>query len=33
VKLGNGDYEVHTIGVNWPHHLFVNQDVKVIGAD
>jgi hypothetical protein len=33
VKLGNGDYEVHYIGVNWPHHVFVNQDFKVIGAD
>jgi hypothetical protein len=33
VKLSNGDYEVHTIGVNWPHHVFVNQDFKVIGAD
>jgi hypothetical protein len=33
VKLGNGDYEVHNIGVNWPHHVFVNRDFKVIGAD
>jgi hypothetical protein len=33
VKLGNGDYEVHTIGVNWPHHVFVNQDFTVVGAD
>jgi membrane-bound inhibitor of C-type lysozyme len=33
VELSNGDYEVHTIGVNWPHHVFVNQDFKVIGAD
>ena len=33
VKLGNGDYEVHYIGVSWPHHVFVNQDFKVIGAD
>jgi len=33
VKLGNGDYEVHNIGVNWPHHVFVNQDFKVIGAN
>ena len=33
VQLGNGDYEVHTIGVNWPHHIFVNQDFKVIGAN
>jgi hypothetical protein len=33
VKLSNGDYEVHNIGVNWPHHVFVNQDFKVIGAE
>ncbi len=33
VKLSNGEYEVHYIGVNWPHHIFVNQDFKVIGAD
>ncbi|MFZ0217549.1 MAG: hypothetical protein WAM30_16585 [Candidatus Dormiibacterota bacterium] len=33
VKLSNGDYEVHNIGVNWPHHVFVNQDFKVVGAD
>jgi hypothetical protein len=33
VKLGNGEYEVHYIGVNWPHHIFVNQDFKVVGAD
>ncbi len=33
VKLSNGDYEVHNIGLNWPHHVFENQDFKVIGAD
>jgi hypothetical protein len=33
VKLSNGDYEAHNIGVNWPHHIFVNQDLKVVGAD
>ena len=32
VKLSNGQYEVHYIGVNWPHHVFVNQDLQVIGA-
>jgi hypothetical protein len=32
VELGNGDYEVHNIGVNWPHHVFVNADFQVIGA-
>jgi hypothetical protein len=33
VKLSNGEYEVHNIGVNWPHHIFVNQADKVVGAD
>ncbi|MGI8451442.1 MAG: hypothetical protein ACR2MP_30510 [Streptosporangiaceae bacterium] len=33
VKLGSGEYEVHNIGVNWPHHIFVTQDFKVAGAD
>ena len=33
VQLRNGEYEVHNIGVNWPHHVFVNQDFKVVGAD
>jgi hypothetical protein len=32
VKLSNGEYEAHYIGVNWPHHIFVNQDFKVVGA-
>jgi hypothetical protein len=33
VKLSDGDYNVHYIGVNWPHHVFLNQDFKVIGAE
>jgi hypothetical protein len=33
VKLSNGEYEVHYIGVNWPHHIFVNKNFKVIDAD
>jgi membrane-bound inhibitor of C-type lysozyme len=33
VALGNGQYEVHCIGINWPHHIFVNKDFQVIGAD
>jgi hypothetical protein len=32
VQLSSGEYEVHNIGVNWPHHIFVNQDFKVVGA-
>ena len=33
VQLSNGEYEVHYIGVNWPHHIFVNQDFQVVGAN
>jgi hypothetical protein len=33
VLLSNGEYEVHNIGVDWPHHIFVSQDFKVVGAD
>jgi hypothetical protein len=32
VKLSNGEYEVHNIGVNWPHHIFVSKSFKVVGA-
>jgi hypothetical protein len=32
VKLSNGEYEVHYIGVNWPHHIFVTTAFKVVGA-
>ncbi|MFE4666664.1 hypothetical protein ACFRI7_17710 [Streptomyces sp. NPDC056716] len=31
VELSNGEYEVHNISVNWPHHVFVNEDFEVIG--
>jgi len=33
VRLANSGYEVHNIGVNWPHHIFVGQNFKVVGAD
>jgi hypothetical protein len=33
VLLSNGEYEVHNIGVNWPHHIFVSHDFKVVGAE
>ena len=33
VQLSNGEYEVHNIGVNWPHHIFVNTNFKVLGAN
>ncbi|HEY4389102.1 MAG TPA: hypothetical protein VGN34_32040 [Ktedonobacteraceae bacterium] len=32
VQLSNGEYEAHNIGVNWPHHVFLTQDFKVVGA-
>jgi len=31
VELSGGEYEVHNVGVNWPHHIFVDKDFKVIG--
>jgi hypothetical protein len=31
--LGSGAYNVHCIGVNWPHHIFVDQNVSVVGAN
>jgi hypothetical protein len=33
VQLSGGEYEVHYIGVNWPHHIFVDQNFKVVGAN
>jgi hypothetical protein len=33
VRLSNGDYEVHYIGVNWPHHIFVTSNFTVVGAN
>ncbi len=33
VRLSNGEYEVHNIGVNWPHHIFVTSAFKVVGAN
>jgi hypothetical protein len=33
VKLSNGEYEVHNIGVGWPHHIFVSRNFQVVGAD
>jgi hypothetical protein len=32
VQLSDGEYEVHNIGVNWPHHIFVDQNFQVVGA-
>jgi hypothetical protein len=33
VLLSNGDYNVHYIGVNWPHHVFETANFKVVGAE
>ena len=33
VLLSSGDYEGHMISVKWPHHVFVNSNFTVIGAD
>jgi hypothetical protein len=33
VQLSGGEYEVHCIGVNWPHHVFVDQTFQVLGAN
>jgi hypothetical protein len=33
VQLTNDEYEVHYIGVSWPHHIFVNQSFEVVGAN
>ncbi len=33
VLLSDGEYNVHMIGVNWPHHVFVSQTFKVVGAE
>jgi hypothetical protein len=33
VLLSDGEYNVHIIGVNWPHHVFVSKSFKVVGAE
>jgi hypothetical protein len=33
VLLSNGDYNVHIIAVNWPHHVFVSESFQVVGAE
>jgi hypothetical protein len=32
VRLSDGEYEAHNIGVSWPHHVFLDQGFKVVGA-
>lgn len=33
VELAGGEYQVHNVGVNWPHHIFVNEDFEVLGYE
>lgn len=33
VELSAGNYEVHNIGILWPHHVFVTSNFKVTGAN
>jgi hypothetical protein len=33
VELSDGEYNVHYIGVNWPHHVFESSSFKVVGAE
>ncbi|SEO68642.1 hypothetical protein [Amycolatopsis saalfeldensis] len=33
VLLSDGEYEVHNISINWPHHVFVSKDFKVLGYE
>jgi hypothetical protein len=33
VELSDGEYEVHNISINWPHHVFVSKDFKVLGYE
>jgi hypothetical protein len=32
-RLSDGEYNVHVIGVNWPHHIFVSASFQVVGAE
>jgi hypothetical protein len=33
VLLSDGEYNVHIIAVNWPHHVFVSKSFKAVGAE
>ena len=33
VQLSDDEYEVHNISINWPHHVFVSKNFKVLGAE
>jgi hypothetical protein len=32
VLMSDGQYNVHVIAVNWPHHVFVSSTFSVVGA-
>jgi hypothetical protein len=32
VQISSTEYEVHNIDVAWPHHVFVTENGKVVGA-
>jgi hypothetical protein len=32
-KRSDGQYEIHLMDVNWPHHVFISQDFKFVGAN
>jgi hypothetical protein len=32
VLMSDGQYNVHILGVNWPHHVFVSSTFTVTGA-
>jgi hypothetical protein len=33
VQLSDGEYEVHNISINWPHHVFVSKNFTVLGYE
>jgi hypothetical protein len=33
ILVSDGEYNVHIIAVNWPHHVFVSNSFQVVGAE
>jgi hypothetical protein len=33
VLVSDGEYNIHIIAVNWPHHVFVSKSFPVVGAE
>jgi hypothetical protein len=33
VKPADGEYEIHNIDINWPHHVFVSANFTVLGYE